>query len=430
MEIGLMVIIALFVIGYGAISGRLDRTVITGPMIFVAFGYLLSEKGFGLIEADIEHEFINLIAELTLIIVLFSDATRINLKLLRKEHDLPIRLLAIGLPLTILAGILFATMIFTEFGFWEAAVLATILAPTDAALAQVVLSGNKVPARIRQALNVESGLNDGMALPILLLFISLVENAGQTESIDYWLGFGGQQLILAPIIGIMVGYLGGQIIQLTTRNGWMSDSFQRLSALGIALLAYALAEYVGGNGFVSAFVAGLTLGNTARAVCNCIYEFAEAEGQFLILITFMIFGAVMLPPEIEHFTGSIILYCVLSLTIIRMLPVFISLIGTKVKFSTMLFIGWFGPRGVASILYALIIVEAVGIPMQSELVTITVATVFISVFVHGLSAFPGVNLYINQLVPRMQDDTHEMMPEEMPVTEMPLRHTIQYPSGD
>ena len=430
MEIGLMVIIALFVIGYGAISGRLDRTVITGPMIFVAFGYLLSEKGFGLIEADVEHEFINLIAELTLIIVLFSDATRINLKLLRKEHDLPIRLLAIGLPLTILAGILFATMIFTEFGFWEAAVLATILAPTDAALAQVVLSGNKVPARIRQALNVESGLNDGMALPILLLFISLVENAGQTESIDYWLGFGGQQLILAPIIGIMVGYLGGQIIQLTTRNGWMSDSFQRLSALGIALLAYALAEYVGGNGFVSAFVAGLTLGNTARAVCNCIYEFAEAEGQFLILITFMIFGAVMLPPEIEHFTGSIILYCVLSLTIIRMLPVFISLIGTKVKFSTMLFIGWFGPRGVASILYALIIVEAVGIPMQSELVTITVATVFISVFVHGLSALPGVNLYINQLVPRMQDDTHEMMPEEMPVTEMPLRHTIQYPSGD
>ncbi len=413
MEVLTLSIIATFILVYGLISQSLQRTIISAPMSFTIFGLLLSEKGLALIDAHLTLEIFHFVAELTLILLLFSDASRISLKLLCKEHTIPIRLLAIGLPLTIVLGTLLALLMPFGFGFWEAAILAIILAPTDAALGQAVVSLPIVPVRIRQALNVESGLNDGLALPLLLLCISLT-SMPEEEQVGFWLQFISLQLICGPAVGVAIGYFGGKLITQAEHNHSISSAFIRLSGLGLAVLAFSAAELVGGNGFIAAFCAGLTLGNTARNICSSLYEFAEAEGQLLTLLTFMFFGAIMLVPALEHLNPITLVYGLLSLTIIRMLPVTLSLIGVGLRFESILFLGWFGPRGVASILYVLLLLAESNITGQDIIVNIVVITVLISIIAHGVSAIPLSKNYSK----RLEDTKHK---EHKEIDEMPVR---------
>jgi NhaP-type Na+/H+ or K+/H+ antiporter len=392
-------VVALFILTFGLVSGRIQKTIISPPMVFVLFGLLVSNRVLGLIETSAENAFIQTLAELTLVLVLFTDASRIDLRLLRREHDLPIRLLSIGLPLTIISGALLAALIFNVLTFWEAFVLGVILAPTDAALGQAVVSLTKVPVRIRQTLNVESGLNDGIVLPFLLLFLSLAGAAQQTQPASYWVRFSVRG----------------------TRSGWITDSFQGLSVLGLSVLAFALAELIGGNGFIAAFSAGLILGNTSRSICTYLFEFGEAEGQLLTLLTLMVYGAVMVLPALDHIKPLILLYGILSLTVVRMLPVAISMIGVHLQWNSVLFLGWFGPRGIASILYGLLLLEKVDISGREEIFSITITTVLMSVFIHGLTALPGANWYAAR-TEKMREEPDR--PELAPVTEMPVR--LQY----
>lgn len=407
-----LAIIALGILLFGLVSNRLQKGVITPPMAFTALGLLLG--ALGLLQLGSESPLVETLTELTLVIILFTDATRIDLSLLRREYGLALRLLGIGLPLTIVTGAGVGALLFAGFGFWEVAVLAAILAPTDAALGQAVVSDESVPVRIRQTLNVESGLNDGLALPVVLLFISLV--GMEVEGAAAWLRFVSLQLLLAPVVGVLVGYVGGELVDRATQAKWMSGTFTQLSALALALLAFALAELVGGNGFIAAFVAGLTLGNSKRGVCHELYEFAETEGQLLTLFVFLIFGAVMVGPALEALAWQVVLYAILSLTLIRMLPVALSLIGAKLQRDTVLFLGWFGPRGIASIIYGLLILEH-SLPQGEALFNIIILTVLLSTFLHGLSAAPLAKLY-GAKAEGMKDDS---MPELEPVTEMPLR---------
>jgi NhaP-type Na+/H+ or K+/H+ antiporter len=325
------------------------------------------------------------------------------------------------MPLTILFGALLAALIFNHLTLWEAVVLGVILAPTDAALGQAVISLPQVPVRIRQALNIESGLNDGIALPILLFFLSLAGATQQTQPPGFWIKYAAMQIILGPLVGIFIGYFGGKWIERGSRSGWITHSFQDLAALGISLLAFSMAELVGGNGFIAAFAAGLILGNTSRAICACLYEFAEAEGQLLTLLTLMIYGAVMVLPTLDHTNVLIILYGLFSLTVVRMLPVAISLIGVRLQWDSVLFLGWFGPRGIASILYGLLVLGKIDIHGREEIFTITMTTVLMSVFAHGLSAYPGAKWYARR-AEKMKDQPD--MPELAPVTEMPVRLTL------
>jgi len=327
-------------------------------MVFVLFGFFLSSSVTGLV-TDKDHALINIIAHLTLILVLFSDASRIDFRLFwRKGDHLAMCLIGIGLPLTIVAGVFVGAVIFVGLPFWQAAILATILAPTDAALAQAVINSERVPVRIRQALNVESGLNDGICFPILLLFISLAATSGASPPAFYWVQFILFQLILGPLVGAVVGYLGGKVVEWAVNKNWMSGSFQRLSIVGLSVAAFAFAELVGGNGFISAFFSGLVFGSVARQVCGPIYEFAEAEGELFILLTFMLFGAIMVPQAIGEISWLFILYALISLTAVRMIPAAISLIGKGLSLPSILYLGWFGPRGVASILYVLLVVAS------------------------------------------------------------------------
>jgi NhaP-type Na+/H+ or K+/H+ antiporter len=391
-----LAIIALGIIAYGLVSSRLEGSLITVPMAFVAFGWLVGGGGLGLAEISPDHGFIHFLAELTLILVLFSDAARIDLKRLIADHNLPQRMLLIGLPATVLLGILAAVAVFPGMSLMEAALIAAILSPTDAALGQAVVSNPVVPVRIRQALNVESGDGGDLAL------------------------FALKQITLGPLAGVIVGYAGARLIDWAAEAKWMSEPFEGITILALALLAFTGAEAVGGNGFIAAFAAGLTFGARLRHRCAFLFEFMETEGQFLVLLVFLIFGATMLPEALHAMNWQVLLYAVLSLTVVRMAPVALSLSGTGLSTSSKAFLGWFGPRGLASVLFALLIVEQYDIAHEEEILACIIVTVALSVLLHGLTAAPVAKAY-GTMVARQGE-----CEEAKPVSEMPVRHGFSF----
>lgn len=397
MDWGQVTIMAAGLAAYSLVSGRLRSTPLTAPIAFVLIGLAMGPAGLGVAEFDADHAAVELIAEFTLVLVLFSDAARIDVRQLARDHVLPIRMLSVGMPLTILAGAGAALVVFPEFGIFEAGLLAAILAPTDAALGQAVVSDEAVPVRVRQALNVESGLNDGIALPVVLILASLgsvmAAHAEEARGLVEWGAFIALQLGLGPLVGGVAGTFGGRLIDRCTANGWLDESYEGVAALAVAIISYTGAVQVGGNGFIAAFVAGLCLGASVRHKCEFLYGFMENEGRLLTLLTFTIFGAAMLPEALENASTAAVLYAALALTLLRVIPVVISLIGVRIGVATNLFLGWFGPRGLASILFALLILEEADIPNGEKILTITVLTVALSTLLHGATAAPLARAY-------------------------------------
>lgn len=422
-----LLVVAIALLAFGLISKRAERSVLTPPIFFVLAGCLVSEHGLGLLPIDLTSEQVHALAELTLVLVLFTDASRIDLDCLRLERGLPLRLLGIGLPLTIALGTIAGLVLLPGLGLIGAALLAAILAPTDAALGQAVVSSPLVPAPIRQALNVESGLNDGIALPVVLMLASFASvEAGEAgfvgENITgYWLRFAALAVTLGPLVGVTVGWLGARALQRSIAADWMNAPFQRLAALGLALLAFAAAELIGGNGFISAFVAGLTIGNVGRDICPTLYEFGETEGQLLELIVFLIFGAALVPIALEHISWETMSYALLSLTLIRMLPVVLALLGSGLALPSVAFLAWFGPRGLASILFALVVIEEYSFPGVELVEGVVMLTVSLSIFFHGVTAYPLSSAYGSVSA------ASEGGPETRPVSELPVRvrHGVQ-----
>ncbi len=383
--------VALAVAAFGLVSGRAERSFVTAPMVFTGVGLGLGAAE--VLDMDLGSSVIHGLAELTLILVLFTDASRIDLSCLRRERAIPMRLLGLGMPLTIGLGALVGKLLFPSLTLTEAALLAAILAPTDAALGQAVVSNPAVPVRIRQSLNVESGLNDGIAVPVVLLLGSMAGAVEQMGDATYWVGLVFLAITFGPLAGWLVGWAGGRLLTEAMTLGWVSPAFQRIAALAFALLAFAGAELVGGNGFIAAFVAGLTIGNTARGVCDCLYEFGEAEGQLFGLLVFLVFGATLVPEAMAHVSLAVVGYAVLSLTVVRMVPVALALVGLGLKPPTLGFLGWFGPRGLASILFVLLIVESGRLEQGALIEAVVVLTVLGSILLHGASAHPAAQRY-------------------------------------
>jgi len=416
-NLALITVVAVAILLFGAVSRRLQTTVLTPPMVFVVLGFVVASERVGFVGVDLQDEVIGLLAELTLALVLFTDAARIAIRPLRRGFHLPLRLLGVGFPLTIVAGTLAAQWLFPHFSLWEAALVGILLAPTDAALGQVVVSSPVVPVRIRQALNVESGLNDGLAVPALLIVLPLAGaslGAGTPDGMDLVL----RQILLAPAIGIGIAYLGGGLVDRAVRAGWMDHTFQELSAVALALLTFSVAQMFEASGFIAAFCGGLTLGNVHRTVGARLYDFAEAEGQLLALVTFMTIGGMLVAPILARFDMTALAYAVLSLTLVRLVPVAVSLAGSGVTPRTTLFLGWFGPRGLASIVFAVIVVEQQAVPHAEEIFAITVGTVILSVFAHGLTALPGAHWYARHAAGLTGA---AMRPELQTVAELPVR---------
>ena len=387
-----LLVIALCVLVFGLVSRRIEASLLTAPMLFTAVGLLAGPSGAGIISLDLNGAATHVIIELTLVLVLFTDASRIRLNELRRGFRLPLRLLVIGLPLTIALGLLVARPLFPELTWMELGLLAAILAPTDAALGQVVVSSPRVPVRIRQALNVESGLNDGIAVPVVSVLLAAAIALGGDSTIetshgsDSGFAFAVAQIGLGPIAGLLVAWPAGWLVQRAADARSSSRTFEHLSGVAITIGAFATAELIGGNGFIAAFTAGLVIGNTTTTVCEKLQEFAEEEGQLLTLIAFLVFGAVMLPPAFESLDAATAVYIGLSLTVIRMVPVMLALLGSGLRMQSTAFIGWFGPRGLATILFALLVAEAEGIINHELIFHIGSLTVAASILAHGLSA--------------------------------------------
>lgn len=392
-----LIFTALMVFLFGLVSKASERWLITGPMVFVAVGILVSPLGLDLFTLRMDADTLKLVAEITLMLILFVDASLIDFDVLRKApSNIPARLLGIGLPLTMALGFVIAALLFDSLSLWGAALVALVLSPTDAALGQAVVKSSLVSGRIRQSISMESGLNDGIALPpILVCFAAL--GADVTGHEGAWLGFIVKQLTLGPLVGVLVGWVGGRLIELAAERGWMEHTFQRLAALSLALLAYALAESVEGNGFIAAFSAGLALGVKKPEIRERIQESGEAEGLLLSLGIFLLFGLAVIPTASAYWGWKELSYAIASLTVIRMVPVAVALIGARLDRTTVLFIGWFGPRGIASVLYLLLAVSAIGLAGHEHLLSIIVLTVTLSILLHGVSAVPFCKRYASAI---------------------------------
>ena len=411
-----LLVLAAVVFAFGLVSRRLEGTILTAPLVFVAAGVILGPAGFGIVEFALDEHTVLFLGEIALAIVLFTDAARTNLGALRQNEALPLRLLGVGMPLTIALGTAIAALVLTDLTFWEAAIVGVVLAPTDAALGQAVVSNPRVPVRIRQALNVESGLNDGISVPFLALFLTFAEAEEEHLSASVWIRFALEQIGFGALVGVGVGLAGGLLVRWASRKGWMTDSFQRIALLALALIAWALADQIGGNGFIAAFVGGLAVGPTVERVGEQLIRFSEAEGQLLNLSVFFIFG-VFVFGAIQHLSWEVALYALLSLTLIRMLPVALSLYGKHLRGISVLFAGWFGPRGLGSIVLGLIVVEeAPLLPGRDEIEMVVALTVLLSVLLHGLTAAPLSALYARRVEGMAAD-----APEKQGAVESPTR---------
>ncbi len=404
------------------IGRRVSSSIITAPMLFLGLGYLL--VSLGVFDSEAAEGSLHLVAEVTLIILLFLDASQIDLRLLKERHIWPQRMLTIGLPLAILIGTFVAWLFLPGWPLVALALIASLLAPTDAALGQSVVSNKLVPDRVRRGLTVESGLNDGLALPIILLFASLTGEVMDAESRN-WVLFGAGQLILGPIAGILIGGCGASAMLFANRRGWTSDVFEGIAALTLAGTAYLLATEIGGNGFIAAFVAGLTLGNIIKGRCRFLFEFTESEGQLLMWAAFFLLGVALLPEALERLTPVIFGLILISLFIVRPVAIWISLIGTDAAPATRLFFGWFGPRGLATALFALLILPQIGGEYAETILAIAINAVWISALLHGISAAPLGRLY-GEMVAK-QGDCAEKQPVARPFEDIRATQSPELP---
>ena len=389
-----LLLAAIVTFSFGLFSRLAGRSPVTAPMVFAAVGMLFGPLGLGVFTVEMNTQLVKVIAEITLILVLFIGASVIDVRSLLKEYKIPVRLLFIGLPLTMFLGAIIARQFFPGMNPWLIAMMAFILSPTDAALGQAVVESDDVPQKTKDSIAVESGLNDGIALPPILACMSaLSASAGATLDTGYWAEFALKQIAFAPVIGGAVGLLGGVLVDRASKRGWMNPTFQRLTSIALAILVYAIAEALGGNGFIASFFGGLLLGTRTQNVREQIQEFGDTEGQQLMLFVFLIFGLVLVPFAVNYWDMKALFYALLSLTVIRMVPVAISLIGAKMDWGTIGFIGWFGPRGIASVLYLLMVVGTLGVKGHEQMLSVIILTVLISIFVHGISAVPLSKMY-------------------------------------
>jgi len=388
----LLTVFVTLLLLYSLVSQRLERTVVTAPIVFTLGGmlaWLAPERIAGIPESP--RIFLSL-AEIGLVLLLYTDASRTDLNVLRNIRNLPARLLSAGMLLTILLGTVAARLVLPGLSWWEAGILATILAPTDAGLGQVIVSSPRVPARIRQALNVEAGLNDGLAVPFLLFFMALAaaDTEGRSASL---MRFVAQQLGIGVAVGLGIGLVGGALLDAARRREWMSEPFERIGVVTLPILCLIVSDLLGASMFIAAFVGGLATQVRFKDAGVHSVEFAEEWGHLLNLSVFFLFG-LLVARAWPAFGSAAALYALLSLTVVRMLPVAIALAGSHLSRATVLFIGWFGPRGLASIVLGLVYLEQeVHLPGEPTLRMTVMVTVLLSIFAHGLSAVPGIGIY-------------------------------------
>lgn len=375
-------------LGFAAYSRRLEMSAVTIPMLFSGLGMVLFYSGFSPVSGESGQKVLHGFAEATLVIVLFTDAAMVRFDRLRGNAAIPARMLIIGMPLALVLGTGLAAWVSPQASIGLAILTTAMLIPTDAALSQAVVNNEQVPNRLRQSISVESGLNDGLALPIVIA--AALFAAGNSDAsgkvVDSLIKHGAVEIVLGPLAGAAIGWLAARVLNKAVADHTATLPFQGIYFLATAFLCFVAAELVGGNGLIAAFVGGLVFGNTLTCSHDFISEFVEGEGRLFIIATFFIFGSVMAPEGIEHASWKTVVLAIGFLTVVRMVPIAVALLGTETNWKERAFLGWFGPRGLASILFALLVLEDHDIPGSQEAVACVVLTVLFSIVLHGASA--------------------------------------------
>lgn len=386
---GELAILAVFTFCYSLLAGRLERTVFSGPIIFVAAGFLMGPFVLGWFEDHITAKGLHFLADCTLALVLFCDASNADLTTLKNQVKIPARMLLLGLPMAIFLGTVAAALLFNSLTLFEAAVLGTMLAATDAALGKAVVTNKLVPSRMREGLNIESGLNDGLCVPVLFVFLALAEGTGGGEGSvsEMALTLVAEELGIGLIVGLGVTFVGTMLYRFCFDRGWISQIWMQATVISLALICFFIAQNFHGSGYIAAFTGGLLFGHLAKKEKHSLLLAGESMSEILAMLTWLIFGSFVIGKAAHEFTWNMILYAVLSLTLIRMLPIYGCLTGTGESPSAKLFLGWFGPRGLASIVFAIIVVER-DLPGSKFIAMTVVCTVFLSLVLHGLTAQP------------------------------------------
>jgi sodium/hydrogen antiporter len=417
MTVADLAIVAALVFAWGAVSARLERFEVTAPIAFVVAGLLLTHGPLAFLGVAPSRVLIKELAEFTLALVLFSDASRVGLHELRVDAGLYLRLLGVALPLTIGLGTLLAFALDSGAGIWLALLVGAALAPTDAALGAAMMTNPAVPARIRRLINVESGLNDGIATPFVSVALAGAATAG--EATGHFPAAAVAELALGILIGIAVGGAGGLLVNAARKRGWVAGGFAGPAVLGLAVCAYASSVALHGNGFIAAFVGGLAFGTTAGRRGQPLIPFVEETGALVSLLVWLAFGAVAVAPAVDVLNWQIVLYAVLSLTVIRMVPVAAVLVRSGLDRATIALVAWFGPRGLASVVFCLLALEELGNPAADHAAAVITVTVVLSVLAHGATADPVANRYAGHLT----GQAHQFAGAEIPgIPERRLTH--------
>jgi sodium/hydrogen antiporter len=377
---------AACIVLWSVFSARLERLYIIAPIAFLVMGLVATHGPLAIIHFNPHSSTVRSLAEVTLALVLFTDASRVNINELRRDIGLPVRLLALGLPLTIGVGTVTSFAIVPGVSWWVAATIGAIVAPTDAALGASIIGDTRIPNRIRRLLNVESGLNDGIATPFVNVFLAGAVATEVTHSTSVLTAAG--DLLIGAGIGGGVGLVGGWVLTRAAAGKWSAPGFRPLAALGLAFFAYSLAIEAHGNGFIAAFIGGMAFGSVARPDLESTVSFTEETGGLLSLVVWLIFGAAMVVPGFTHATWPDYLFALLALTVVRMVPVALSLLGSGLDRFTVGFVGWFGPRGLASVVFGLIAYDSLAQTEAAHVLSVVTVTITLSVLAHGLSASP------------------------------------------
>ncbi len=387
-----LAILALFIFCYSLVAGRIERAAASGPIVFVVAGLLMGPLGLGWFDGDVSRTGLRLLADLTLALILFIDAANADLAILKRQFRIPSRMLLFGLPGVIFLGTIIAALLFDTLSLFEAGILGTMLAATDAALGKAVVTNKAVPTQIREGLNIESGLNDGLCVPILFVFIALALGSGtEGGSTMLALKLVIQELGIGLVVGLGLTAVGTWALRWCRNKGWVTEIWKQVTVVALSIACFSVAQSLHGSGYIAAFTGGLLFGFKAKEATHKVVLAAEGTGETLAMMTWFIFGATVIGQSVQHFTWEMLVYALLSLTVIRMLPIFLSLSGTGESTASKLFLSWFGPRGLASIVFAIIVLNK-GVPEGKFVAMIVVLTVFFSLVAHGVSANPLAKL--------------------------------------
>jgi NhaP-type Na+/H+ or K+/H+ antiporter len=383
-------VLTVLVLCYAVVSGLVKRWYLAPALIFVLFGIILGPFGLGVIDIGTDTASFTVVAQLALTVILFNQAVQLDLSTVFRRREVTFRLLVIGIPLALTLGTVTAVLVLPVMPLWEAVCLSAIVAPTEVALIDALLEDKRVPERIRHALSTESGFYDGFALAAMLAALALASEQSDPDA-SRWTLFLVRTEVVSVVVGLAIGAIGGLVIARSQKREWMSDTWAQLATLAVALVCFQVGEGLHGSGFVAAFAGGLAFAFMAKRIgVPPDTQVSDAAGQLLELMVFAMFGSYAVVVGWRDAGWRVVLFAVLALFAVRMIGVGVALIRSDLPARNRLFIGWFGPRGIGTLVLGLLVVERGQIEQESLITQVVVVTVTLSLVVHSLTAWPGI----------------------------------------